>query len=85
MLIYQGLRSDEIIHLRPEDVRLRKGMIEVPEVKGSASREMKLEACQIMDLHQYVTEGRKAITDQESERLFVSTGSTLYNTLQKIP
>lgn len=84
MLVYQGLRSDEIIHLRPEDVRLHQGMIEIPEVKGSASREMKLEACQIMDLHQYVTEGRKQITDRESEKLFVSTGATLYNTLNKI-
>lgn len=89
MLIYQGLRSDEIIHLRPEDVKLRKGMIEVPEVKGSANREMKLEACQIMELHQYMTEGRKeilSITQQQTEKLFINTGSSpdLHNTLNKL-
>lgn len=84
MLVYQGLRSDEIIHLRPEDIKLRQGMLEVPEVKDSNSREMKLESCQIMDLHQYITAGRNEITDQASEQLFVSTGSKLYNTLNRI-
>lgn len=89
MLIYQGIRSDEIIHIRPEDVRLRKGMIDVPEVKGSNSREMKLEACQIMDLHQYLAEGRKEIlniTNHQTEKLFTSLGSSadLYNTLNKL-
>jgi site-specific recombinase XerD len=84
MLIYQGLRSDEIIHLRLEDIKLRQGMLEVPEVKNSNSRELKLESCQIMDLHQYITAGRKEITDRVSDQLFVSTGSKLYNTLNKI-
>jgi len=96
MLIYQGLRSDEIIHLRTEDVRLRKGIIEIPEVKNSNSREMKLEACQIMELHQYMTEGRKEILsltnqqtclpDRQAEKLFISTGSSpdLHNTLSKL-
>lgn len=84
MLVYQGLRSDEIIHLRLEDIQLRQGMLEVPEVKGSNSREMKLESCQIMDLHQYITVTRKEITDRESDKLFISTGSTLHATFQKI-
>lgn len=89
MLIYQGLRSDEIIHLRTQDVKLRKGMIEVPEVKNSNDREMKLEACQIMDLHQYMTEGRKEILDTtqlQTEKLFVNTGNSpdLHNTLGKL-
>jgi site-specific recombinase XerD len=93
ILVYQGLRSDEIIYLRPEDVKLRKGMIEVPEVKRSASREMKLEACQIMDIHQYLSEGRKGIlsfTGQPSERLFINAGisfelhSTLYSLAQQL-
>jgi hypothetical protein len=64
-------------------------MIEVPEVKGSSSREMKLEACQIIDLHQNMTEGRKAIlniTSQQTEKLFINTGSSpnLHNTLNKL-
>jgi site-specific recombinase XerD len=89
MLVYQGLRSDEIIHLRTQDVKLRKGMIEIPEVKNSNGREMKLEACQIMDLHQYMTEGRKEIlsqTHQQTENLFINTGNSpdLHNTLGKL-
>jgi len=89
MLVYQGLRSDEIIHLRTEDVKLRKGMIEVPEIKNGNAREMKLEACQIMELHQYMTEGRKeilAITNQQTEKLFINTGTgpNLHNTLHKL-
>jgi integrase/recombinase XerD len=89
MLIYQGLRSDEIIHLRVEDVKLRKGTVEIPEVKNSNGREMKLEACQIMELHQYMTEGRKEIlhtTQEQTEKLFINTGSSpdLHNTLGKL-
>jgi site-specific recombinase XerD len=89
MLVYQGLRSDELIHLRMEDVKLRKGLIEVPEIKNSNGREMKLEACQIMDLHQYMTEGRKeivGITQLQTEKLFTSIGSSpdLHNTLHKL-
>lgn len=89
MLVYQGLRSDEIIHLRTGDVKLRKGMLEVPEVKNSNGREMKLEACQIMELHQYMTEGRKeilGITNQQTEKLFINTGTgtNLHNTLHKL-
>jgi site-specific recombinase XerD len=89
MLIYQGLRSDEIIHLRTQDVKLRKGMVEIPEVKNSNGREMKLEACQIMELHQYMTEGRKEIlsqTHQQTENLFINTGNSpdLHNTLGKL-
>jgi integrase/recombinase XerD len=89
MLVYQGLRSDEIIHLRMEDVKLRKGMIEIPEIKNSNGREMKLEACQIMDLHHYMTEGRKeilGITQLQTEKLFTSIGSSpgLHNTLHKL-
>jgi integrase/recombinase XerD len=59
-------------------------MIEVPEVKGSNSREMKLESSQIMDLHQYITVARQEITDRQSDKLFISTGSTLHATFQKI-
>jgi site-specific recombinase XerD len=99
MLIYQGLRSDEIIHLRTQDVKLRKGMVEIPEVKNSNGREMKLEACQIMELHQYMTEGRKEILSQthqqtclrpgygrQAEKLFINTGNSpdLHNTLGKL-
>jgi site-specific recombinase XerD len=89
MLVYQGLRSDEIIHLRMEDVKLRKGVIEIPEIKNSNGREMKLEACQIMELHQYMTEGRKEIletTQGQTEKLFINTGSSpdLHNTLHKL-
>ncbi len=89
LLVYQGLRTDEIIHLRTEDVKLRKGVVEIPEVKDSNSREMKLEASQVMDMHQYVSEGRKEILDstgKQTEKLFISVGSStaLHNTLQKL-
>jgi len=89
LLVYQGLRTDEIIRLRTEDVKLRKGVIEIPEVKDSNSREMKLEASQVMDMHGYLSEGRKEIlgsTGKQTEKLFISVGSStaLHNTLQKL-
>lgn len=83
MLVYQGLRSDEIIHLRTGDVKLRKGIVEVPEVKGSNSREMKLEACQIMDMHHYMTEVRNELLNNTVTEKFFISGS-IHNTLEKI-
>ncbi len=50
---------------------------------------MKLEASQVMDIHQYVSEGRKEILDstgKQTDKLFISVGSStaLHNTLQKL-
>ena len=73
LLIYQGLKSEELIKLEHNDVKLREGEIEIPGGKRSNARTLTLEACQIMDVHQYITEGRKELmrTNQESDKLFI--------------
>jgi site-specific recombinase XerD len=81
LLVYQGVRSHELIKLRPEDIKLRQGQVEIPGGTNGERRELKLEACQIMDMHQYVTKQKEA----GHEKLFTgSKGEKLYNVLHKL-
>jgi integrase/recombinase XerD len=86
LLIYQGVKAEELSKLNCNDVKLREGEIEIPGGKRSEARILQLEACQMMDMHHYMTEGRKEILktgEQESEKLFVGTSKEvkLYYTL----
>jgi integrase/recombinase XerD len=88
LLIYQGVRSKELINLKPEDVKLREGMIYIPGGRRSNERELKLEAVQILEMQEYLTKTRAEIlqiTNKESTQLFISSGTSnnLYNTINK--
>jgi integrase/recombinase XerD len=81
LLVYQGVRSHELIRLRPEDIKLRQGQVEIPGGANGERRELKLEACQIMDMHQHLTKQKEA----GNEKLFTgSKGEKLYNALHKL-
>lgn len=93
LVIYQGVRAEELYKLGYKDVKLREGEIEIPGGKRSEARTLQLEACQMMDMHRYITEARKEILQtvkRESEKLFVSTGkegklyNLLYSLMQKL-
>jgi len=88
LLIYQGITAQEIIKLQPQDIKLRQGQIEIPGSRKSESRELKLEAVQILDIQEYLLKTRSEIlqaTSKESEQLFISIGDSkgLYNTMHK--
>ncbi|TRX46294.1 tyrosine-type recombinase/integrase [Fulvivirga sp. M361] len=88
LLVYQGITVQELMDLRPEDIKLRQGTIAIPGGRKSNSRELKLEAVQILDIQEYLSKTRNEILqaiNKESEQLFVSIGasSTLYPTLRK--
>jgi integrase/recombinase XerD len=79
LLVYQGIRSQELIKLKPGDIKLRQGQIEIPGGTNGERRELKLEACQIMDMHQYLAQRK------DDEKLFTgSKGEKLYNVLHKL-
>jgi len=88
LLVYQGITARELINLQPEDIKLRQGQIEVPGGRRNNSRELKLEAVQILDIQEYLLKTRNEIlqaTNRESEQLFISIGwsDNLYPTLSK--
>ncbi len=77
LIIYQGLNATELGKLEPQDVKLREGTIYVPGSKRSNSRELQLQAHQIIDIMDYINETRKlilAVAEKESNKLFISLG-----------
>ena len=89
LLVYQGLKTDEVGKLEVNQIKLREGKIDVPGGKKSNGREMKLESHQIMDMYDYVLQVRPGILKmepkrrsqkrQESEKLFIGDGGNCYS------
>jgi site-specific recombinase XerD len=75
LLVYQGLKTEELNKLEVKDVNLKEGTIQVPGGRKSTGRTLQLESHQVLGMYEYVTEIRKEIlkkTGQQTERLFVS-------------
>jgi len=53
LLVYQGLKTEELNRLTVDAVRLREGKIEVSGGRRSNGRVMQLESHQVMDLYDY--------------------------------
>lgn len=75
LLIYQGIRVDELAELETTDLKLREGKIFIKGKRRTNERMMKLEGFQIIDLMDYINETRKAllqINGRETAKLFFS-------------
>lgn len=78
LIVYQGLRTEELARLTPADVKMREGKIFIAGGRKSNAREMTLEAHQLYDLMDYINETRKellTLTGKTTDALFVSFGS----------
>lgn len=78
LIIYQGIRTEELAKLKVSDVKLREGKIFIAGARRSNEREITLEAHQLYDLMDYINETRKMIlivTGKETDYLFTSIGS----------
>lgn len=89
LVIYQGIRTEELAKLELSDLQLREGKMTIPGSKRSEGRTLKLEAHQIYDLMDYIHVIRKQIleaTGKQSNKLFISIGSSLNfaNIMQKL-
>lgn len=69
LLIYQGLKREEVETLRPEHLKLREGKIQVPATAKNNGRILALQPHQILDLQEYLLLIRPKLQNQ-SERLF---------------
>lgn len=75
LLVYQGLKTEELNKLEVKDVKLKEGKIEIPGGRKSNSRTLQLEPHQVLDVYDYVTQTRAQIlakTGKRTEKLFVS-------------
>jgi site-specific recombinase XerD len=67
LLIYQGLRVEEVAAINLQDLQLREGKITVHAQRRTAARIMKLESHQVYELMDYI---------HETRREFLQTGAT---------
>lgn len=89
LIIYQGIKTEELAKLELTDLQLREGKITIQGSIRTEKRTLKLEAHQIFDLYDYVNEVRKQIliaTKKQSNKVFISVGKSLnfQNIMQKL-
>jgi integrase/recombinase XerD len=87
-MIYQGMGTSELSRLTQNDIKLREGKVYITGSRKSNERTLKLEASQIMDIMEYRLQVRNellALTGKQTERYFVSTGTSeqFSNIMQK--
>jgi len=75
LLIYQGVKTEELVKLEVHDLKLKEGKIEIPGGAKSERRLLQLESHQVMEVYDYVNTTRKEIlaaSKQNTDKLFVS-------------
>jgi site-specific recombinase XerD len=97
LLVYQGLHSKELQHLKEEHIELYKGKITIPQTKRTGGRTLELKPWQLMEMMEYVQQIRPQLltTNRQSrtnnhqlttDNLFTSNyGNTnINNVIKKI-
>ncbi len=86
LLVYQGLRVEEVAALNLQDLQLREGKITIHSQRRTAARTMKLEPHQVYELMDYVHEIRKQFlqTTEATDKLFLQwrKGENFYGITQ---
>ena len=86
LLIYQGLRVEEISALELQDLQLREGKITIHARRRTAARIMKLESHQVYELMDYIHEIRRQFIEVHgtTDRLFIQwkKGENFYGITQ---
>jgi integrase/recombinase XerD len=74
LLVYQGLKTEELSKLEVKDVKLKDGKVEVPGGRKSNARTLELEPHQVLEMYDYILLQRKEIVEQserKTDRLFI--------------
>ncbi len=86
LLVYQGLRVEEVAALKLQDLQLREGKITIHSQRRTAARIMKLESHQVYELMDYIHEVRKEFLQVQgtTDSLFIQwkKGEKFYNITQ---
>jgi integrase/recombinase XerD len=88
LLIYQGLRVEEVAAINLQDLQLREGKITIHSQRRTAARIMKLESHQVYELMDYIHEIRKQFlqSNATSSKLFLQwkTKNNFHNITQSM-
>jgi site-specific recombinase XerD len=89
LLVYQGLKSEELSALEVGNVKLKEGKIEITGSKTGNARTLQLESHQVLTVYEYILETRRKILEKSGEKtdkLFVSIegGSALANYMTRM-
>ena len=89
LMLYQGLKTEELAELTPQSLKLREGKMHVAGSRRTNERNMELQAFQIIDLQDYIYQSRNILlelTGKETNKLFISMGSSdkFTNIMQKL-
>jgi len=89
LLVYQGIRTEELSRMTTKEVKLREGKIDVLGSRKNNGRLMQLESHQVMDMYDYILQvrpeilkmnpKRKTQTKIETEQLFIGEGGNCYS------
>jgi site-specific recombinase XerD len=84
LLVYQGIRTEELARLTTNEVKLREGKIDVLGSRKNNGRMLQLESHQVMDMYDYTLQvrplilgmnpKRKSQTIVETDQLFIGEG-----------
>lgn len=77
LIIYQGLKSEELNRLTVADVNIREGKVHIARSRKNNERKMILEAHQLYEMMDYINDTRKvilALTGKTTDALFPSLG-----------
>ena len=84
LMIYQGVKTEELAKLEIQNVLLREGKIEIPGSRRSNHRTLALESHQVLDMYDYVQHVRQQIIDHpikgrakanpNTDKLFIGYG-----------
>lgn len=74
LMVYQGVKTEELALLEVKDVKLKEGSIEIPGNRNGNSRSLQLESHQVLDIYDYMLQARKEIIGESGssmQNLFV--------------
>lgn len=87
LLIWQGLRTEDLCRIAVTDLKLREGKINIPGGRKTEPRILELKSHQIIELIDFLHETRKAIqqkNNMETNQLFIGVaGSPGINSVMK--
>ena len=88
LLVYQGLRVEEVAALKISDLQLREGKIMIHAKRRTAARNMTLESFQVYEIMDYLHEVRKQLLPEGviTDQLFVQRdgGQNFYGVTQTL-
>lgn len=74
LLVYQGLKTEELGKLEVKDIKMKEGKIEIPGGRKNNARTLQLEPHQVLEIYDYILQVRKEIIERSGvkiENLFV--------------